>query len=42
MNGKNYNDFKMATVRPEPVEGCLPIFLQELNSAEHQPQRSKP
>ena len=23
MNGRNYNDFKMATVRPEPVEGCF-------------------
>ena len=27
MNGRNYNDFKVATVRPEPVEGCSFIFL---------------
>jgi hypothetical protein len=30
MSGRNYNDFKMATVRPEPVEGCFSVcFLQE-------------
>jgi len=23
MNGRNYNDFKLVTVRPEPVEGQL-------------------
>jgi hypothetical protein len=27
MNGRNYNDFKVATVRPEPVEGCSSIFV---------------
>jgi hypothetical protein len=28
MNGRNYNDFKMATVRPEPVEGCSSLFTK--------------
>ncbi len=28
MNGRNYNDLKMATVRPEPVEGCFSIFAR--------------
>jgi hypothetical protein len=28
MNGRNYNDFKVATVRPEPVEGCSSIFAR--------------
>jgi hypothetical protein len=28
MNGKNYNDFKMITVRPEPVEGSFPLFAR--------------
>jgi hypothetical protein len=31
MNGRNYNDFKMATVRPEPVEGCLSLFAALIN-----------
>ncbi|EKD40771.1 MAG: hypothetical protein ACD_74C00185G0001 [uncultured bacterium] len=28
MNGRNYNDFKIATVRPEPVEGPFSIFTR--------------
>jgi hypothetical protein len=28
MNGRNYNDFRMTTVRPEPVEGGF-LFLHE-------------
>ena len=28
MNGRNYTDFKMATVRPEPVEGWIFIFAR--------------
>jgi hypothetical protein len=28
MNGRNYNDFKITTVRPEPVEGHFYLFTR--------------
>jgi hypothetical protein len=28
MNGRNSIDFKKATVRPEPVEGCFSVFAR--------------